>query len=133
MATYVGFFGQLEATLVKRGEGAERDRHNNPVLEPTGVTHLLTGCALQQRNTDETLDQRETTDTEWILFCAVPEAPELVTNIDLIQIDAAAAHVEPDPGEAFASFELDGNPDYLNHHAVGAAHHLELILRRVKL
>lgn len=130
-ATYVGDFGTVTADVVKRG-AAGTDRHNNPTLGELRIIRLEC-CSLQQRNTDETLDQRESTETTWILFAPAPTGIDLIVTTDLIRVDAATAWLEPDAGQSYATFKIDGNPDYLPHVPDGSAHHLELILSRVRL
>ena len=122
-------FGALTVTLVRR-TSSTTDRHNNPVWVD-GDTEDLEGCFLQQQTTDEVRDARDSTITTWILFAPAPTGPA-ITARDRIRIAAPAAHVEPDPGETFATFEHDGNPDVLDH-IDGTTHHLELILWRARL
>jgi hypothetical protein len=124
-------FGPLTVTVVERGAGdpVQRDRHNNPVIAELG-TFTIDGCNLQQRSGDEELDARDTTVTTWVLFAPPPSKP--INAIDRFRVDAAAAFVEPDPGQSYATFEVFGEPDVLAH-IDGAAHHLELILTRVAL
>ena len=123
-------FGALSVTVLHVGwDGVTRDDHNNPVA---GVlsTEVLAGCNLQQRSSDELLEERATTVTSWTLFAPPPAAP--LTARDQFRIDAAAAHVEPDAGETFATFDLVGVPDVLDH-IDGVTHHLELWLERAAL
>lgn len=125
-------FGALTVTVLNRGwDGSTKDRHNNPVVSVLD-SYDLEGCNLQQQATDETLEARESTDTLWVLFAPPVPTGKNLGHIDRFQIDAAAAFVDPDDGETFATFELDGHPDQLGH-IDGSAHHLELILRRVNL
>lgn len=121
-------FGPLTVTLVHRGEG-DRDAHNNPTVVVTG-TEALAGCNLQQMQSDEDLDARESSVTRWVLFAPAPATR--VGLIDQFRVPAADANLEPDEGQNYATLEQDGEPDYLQH-IDGTTHHLELILRRVQL
>lgn len=125
--------GPLTVTVVRRGwDGETRDRHNNKVIANLDAFEVA-GCNLQQRNTDETLDARDTVDTTWVLFTPPLPEGEQIGPLDRVLIPAAAAHVlDPDYSGDTATFELIGNPDQLDH-IDGSAHHLELILGRVKL
>ena len=125
-------FGPHTATLVERGDTGSRDRQNNPIVGDLGPTHQLVGCFLQQRNTDETLDRRDSTDTTWLLVAPPPPDGVTITTEWHVRVDATEAHLEPDDGETFATFAIDGNPDYLDDFD-GSLHHLELILIRVRL
>lgn len=123
-------FGPHTVTVVQRGwDGSTRDRQNNPVITETG-TFQLTGCWLQQRQTLEDEEGRETTLTGWVLFA--PPPPQPIGHIDRFRIEAGSVNVDPDPGQTYATFEQEGHPDTLQH-ATGADHHLELILQRVEL
>lgn len=123
-------FGPLTVTVVRRGwDGTTRDRHNNPVVSTLG-TFTLEGCNLQQRASDERLDARDTTVTTWTLFAPPPS--QTMGPEDQVRIPAAAAHVAADPGQTYATFDLDGHPDQLDH-IDGVGHHLELTLRRARL
>lgn len=125
-------FGPHTVTVVSRGwDGNTRDRHNNPVVSEL-ETFELTGCFLQQRNTDETLDARESTETTWVLFAPPLPAGKTLGHIDHFRVDASTVPTTPDAGQTFATFEQDGHPDQLQH-IDGTVHHLELILRRVQL
>jgi len=121
-------FGPLSVTVVHRGEGP-RDAHNNPTIIETG-TEELTGCNLQQMRSEEYREGRESSVTNWVLFAPAPATK--IGLIDHFRVDAAAAHVEPDEGETYATFTQDGEPDVLDH-IDGTTHHLELVLRRVSL
>lgn len=123
-------FGPLTVTVINIDSGAE-DRYGNPARAVTG-TYTLEGCNLQQRTTDEELVDRATTVTEWLLFAPPPGAGEAIRARDQIRIDATAAHVAPDAGQTYATFELVGEPDYLDN-IDGVTHHLELVLQRVQL
>lgn len=121
-------FGALTVTVVHRGEGP-RDIENNPTVVEVG-TEVLTGCNLQQATSEEYLDARESSETQWTLFAPSPATP--VGLIDRFRIDATAAKVAADPGQTYATFEQAGEPDVLSH-IDGQTHHLELRLRRVRL
>lgn len=121
-------FGPLTVTVVHRTAGAV-DADNNPTVV-VGSTEDLEGCNLQQMQSEEYLDARESSVTRWVLFAPAPATP--VGLIDQFRIPAAAAHVNPDPGQTYATFEQDGEPDVLDH-IDGVTHHLELILKRVQL
>lgn len=124
--------GNLTATIINRGwDGATRDRQNNKVVSNLDA-YEVEGCHLQQLTTDETTQARDSTDTLWVLFTPPLPAGRTIGPIDRVQIEAAAAHVEPDYSGGFATFEMEGHPDIL-HHIDGTVHHAELILRKVKL
>lgn len=125
----VEVLGALTVTVLNLDGGA-RDRYGNPVVTET-KTYDLAGCNLQQKTTDELIDPEATTITEWLLFTPDP-APEVIRARDVIRIDAALAHVAPDAGETFATFDIDGEPDFLDNIDT-TVHHLELLLRRSQL
>jgi hypothetical protein len=126
----VEVLGPLTVTVVNI-DGDTRDRYGNPTITIT-KTYDLTGCNLQQKTTDELIDGNATTVTEWLLFTPDPEA-EVIRARDLIRIDPAAlAHVAPDAGETYATFDLMGEPDFLDN-IDGTIHHLELLLHRSQL
>ncbi len=107
------------------------DRYGNPTAL-LGSTFDLEGCNLQQRTSDELRGEAGTTVTEWLLFTPDPD-PEAVRARDLIRIEPASlAHVAADAGEAYATFSLEGEPDFLEN-IDGTVHHLELTLRRSQL
>lgn len=121
-------FGPHSVTVVHRGEGP-RDAHNNPTVVELS-TEVLNGCNLQQMQSDEELEARESAVTRWVLFAPAPATR--IGVIDQFRIDAASVNLEPDEGQTYATLEQDGEPDYL-HNFDGTTHHLELILRRVHL
>lgn len=121
-------FGPHSVTVVHRGEGP-RDIHNNPTVVELS-TEVLTGCNLQQMQSDEELEARESSVTRWVLFAPAPATR--IGLIDHFRIDAASVNLEPDAGQTYATLAQDGEPDYL-HNLDGSTHHLELIVRRVQL
>jgi hypothetical protein len=122
--------GPLTVTVVNL-EGDARDRYGNKAVVVAG-TYDLVGCNLQQKTTDELIDGNATTVTEWLLFTPDPEA-EVIRARDQIRIDPAAlAHVAPDAGKPYATFDLMGEPDFLDN-IDGTIHHLELLLHRSQL
>ncbi len=126
--------GALTALVINRGwDGTTRDRQNNKVVANLD-SFELTGCHLQQRNSDETLDARDSVDTTWVLFTPPLGEGQTIGPLDRIQIAADAAHIHGDSSypSTVGTFELVGNPDQLDH-IDGVVHHLELIIRRVKL
>ncbi len=126
----VEVLGALTVTVINLDGGA-RDRYGNPAVTET-KTFDLVGCNLQQKTTDELIDPDATTVTEWPLFTPDPEA-EVIRARDQIRIDPASlAHVAPDAGETFATFDIDGEPDFLDNIDL-TIHHLELLLRRSQL
>ena len=126
----VEVLGPLTVTVVNL-DGGTRDRYGNPAVTET-KTYDLAGCNLQQKTTDELIDPDATTVTEWLLFTPDPEA-EVIRARDQIRIDPASlAHVAADAGETFATFDIDGEPDFLDN-IDGTIHHLELLLRRSQL
>lgn len=128
--------GATTVTVLERGwDGSTRDRNNNPVISVLD-DYTLEGCFLQQRNSDETLDAaRDTSETTWVLFVpagAVPDGKK-IGLVDRFQVNAATENLDPDNDSGtVATFEQDGEPDHLQH-IDGSVHHLELILRRVRL
>lgn len=125
-------FGASTVTVLTRGwDGSTKDRNNNPVISVLD-TYQITGCFLQQRSSDEVLEARESSETSWVLFAPAPPAGKKIGLVDHFQVDAATENLDPDPGQIYATLEMDGEPDYLQH-IDGTLHHLELILRRVKL
>lgn len=121
--------GPLTVTVVNRGwDGATRDRHNNPVVSDLG-SFPLTGCHLQQRSSAEDTDSRDSVDTMWLLLAPPIEPPQTISPLDRVVVDAEQAHV---PGSGPVAFEIEGTPDLLDA-GDGSVHHLELVLRAVKL
>ncbi len=126
----VEVLGSLTVTVVNLDTDT-RDRYGNPGAQ-VSKTYDLAGCNLQQKTTDELIDPDATTVTEWLLFTPDPEA-EVIRARDQIRIDPASlAHVAADAGETFATFDISGEPDFLDNIS-GPIHHLELLLRRSQL
>lgn len=126
----VEVLGPLTVTVLNL-DGDTRDRYGNPTIALTN-TYDLAGCNLQQKTTDELIAPGATTVTEWLLFTPDPEA-EVIRARDQIRIDPAAlAHVAADAGQSYATFDIDGEPDFLDN-IDGTIHHLELLLRRSQL
>jgi hypothetical protein len=126
----VEVLGPLTVTVLNI-DGDTRDRYGNPTITIT-KTYELDGCNLQQKTTDELIDPDATTVTEWLLFTPDPEA-EVIRARDQIRIEPASlAHVAADAGQPYATFDIDGEPDFLDNHD-GTTHHLELLLRRSQL
>jgi hypothetical protein len=122
--------GVLTVTVVPVDADTD-DRYGNPTAL-LGTTFELAGCNLQQKTTDELRGEAGTTLTEWILFTPDPD-PEAVRARDLIRIDPASlAHVAADENQTYATFDLEGEPDFLEN-IDGTVHHLELVLRRSQL
>ena len=122
--------GALTVTVVPV-DADTRDRYGNPTAL-LGTTFELTGCNLQQKTTEELRGEAGTTITEWLLFTPDPD-PEAIRARDVIRIDPASlAHVAADAGETYATFNLEGEPDFLEN-IDGTIHHLELLLRRSQL
>lgn len=122
-------FGGLTVTVVNIEAGAE-DRYGRKARTSSG-SYALAGCHLQQRDSEEERVEAGTTVTEWVLFAPDP-TPDVIRARDQVRIDAVAAHVRPDAGQTYATFELEGEPDFLDNFD-GSVHHLELILRRAQL
>jgi len=125
----VEVLGALTVTVVNLDGGA-RGRYGEKAITET-TTHDLVGCNLQQKTTDELRGGDGTTISEWILFTPDPD-PEVIRARDQIRIDADAAHVAPDAGQTFATFDIEGAPDVLDNLGAGI-HHLELLLHRSQL
>lgn len=125
-------FGPHTLTIVNRGwDGSTRDRQNNPVITELG-TFQIAGAFVQQQGADEDLEARETDVSRWVAIAPAPTSPNKVGHIDHVRVAADTIHVDPDPGQTFATFRQVGEPDALDH-IDGTFHHLELILERVKL
>lgn len=124
-------FGHVTATVHKIGAGVSRDRRNNPVAV-VDETFALVGCRLDQVTTTENLEARDSVVTRWVLIAPGPPAGKTIGPRDRITIPAADAHTEPDEGEDFTTFELDGQPDFLDQPG-GDTHHLELVLKLPEL
>jgi hypothetical protein len=125
-------FGPHTITILQRGwDGSTRDRQNNPVITQLG-TFSIAGCFVQQQGADEDTEGRETDVSRWVAICPPPAGGASVGHIDHVRVTAADIHVDPDPGETFATFRQVGEPDALDH-IDGSFHHLELVLERVQL
>jgi hypothetical protein len=126
-------FGTITATIVNI-DGGLADRYGNKAATVAG-TYDLQGCNLQKRGaslaSEEVIDAG-TTITQWLLFAPPPAPPNVLRARDRVRVDAAAAHVAPDAGETYATFDVVGEPDFLDH-INGVTHHLELLLERVQL
>lgn len=123
-------FGHATATVHKIGPDGV-DRRNNPV-QTILETFDLVGCRLDQVNSSEFLDGRESIVTRWVLFGPPPPAGKTIGPLDRITIPAVDARTDPDPGETFTTFQLDGQPDHLDH-IDGQVHHLEVVLKLAAL
>lgn len=123
-------FGPHTVTIVPREwDGNARDRQNNPVITE-GTPFAIAGCFVQQQSAAEDEDARETDVSRWVAIC--PPGSGSVGHIDHVRVPAASVHVDPDPGQTYATFRQIGEPDALDH-VDGTFHHLELILERVQL
>lgn len=124
-------FGPHTITVVTMGwDGSTRDRQNNPVKSEL-ATFAITGCFIQQLDTDEVLRAQESQVTRWVGIIPDP-SPNAITAEDRIRVTATTIGVEADAGQSYATLELDGVPDYA-YHVDGTLHHIEALLRRVTL
>ena len=98
-------------TITRRSQSAETDEYGNAV--PTEDV-AATVCELQQRQRDESADQGEVSDTEWLLV--LPAGTAIRTG-DSVSID----------GE---DFELVGDPWSARNPRTGLESHIEATLRR---